>query len=308
MDKYFTSLRNMFGAVQLVILEFIAEWTGYAPYETANTEFNDFVAAIDETAVYQQTDIKGYAKEKKLKRATMASIVVIVSKKIRALAAAKNDQVLMKEMQIARTKMTKGRAVKALYYGEQVVTALSNLSPAEKTAYHIDAAQEALLIAGVAEFKKVLTAPRTREAQRKTATEKLVKLFRAANTVLIEKLDNLMENYAGTPFYDDYKNARIIVNQIRHTVIRGNVTAPGGADLNKVKVKLTGKEKLTGNEVLVFEEMTDKDGNFEKSALNPELSWDVEFVLTNYVPQKISDIDLERGTIDILDVTLVPVV
>ena len=308
MDKYFTTLRNMFGAVQLVILQFIAEWTGYAPYETSNTEFNNTVKDIDATAAFQQTIITGYAKDKKKKRDSMAEIVVIISKKIRALAASKGDKVLQKEMQIAKTRMTSGKAVKALYYGEQVVIALSTLTPAEKTAYQIDIAQETLLLDSVAEFKKVLAAPRTREAQRKTATEKLKLLFATANTVLLEKLDNLMENYAGTQFYADYKNARIQVTQIRHTVIRGNVTAPGGADLNKVKVKLTGKEKLTGNEVLVFEEMTDKDGNFEKSALNPELSWDVEFVLPDYVSQKISDIDLERGTIDTLDVTLMPVV
>lgn len=45
--------------------------------------------------------------------------------------------------------------------------------------------------------------------------------------MLKDKLDNLMENFVTSApgFYAEYKNARAIVNLIRHTVITANVTA-----------------------------------------------------------------------------------
>jgi hypothetical protein len=48
-------------------------------------------------------------------------------------------------------------------------------------------------------------------------------------------------------------------------------------------------------EKLAYKELSDKDGNFKKRELNPELAWDVTFELPDYVPKKLSDIKLKPG-------------
>lgn len=308
MDKRTNTLRRMASAVQQVILYYAAVWAGYLPFETCNTKFDDITDDIDLNADIKQQLTKGYTLEKDLKRKKMANIVSIISKKIGAWATARGDVALAKLMKINNSRLLYGRATRSLYFGEQVVNALKDMPAADKTAYAITAADETLLQTSVENFRTVMTLPREITVNKKTATKKLKELLASMENLLKNEMDGLMMNYEGTEFFEKYFNARIIVDQVRHTVIKGNVTDPAGVDLNKVFVKLIGKEKETGNEVVVFEEMTNKDGNFVKSALNPELSWDVEFTIPNYVPQKISDIDLERGAIDRLDVVLVPVV
>ena len=120
-------------------------------------------------------------------------------------------------------------------------------------------------------------------------------------------MDNLMSNFEGTEFFDRYFNARIKVDLIRHTVIEGNVTTPEGADLKKVKVIMTGKDKETEEVVTVFEEKTDKDGNFIKRELNPELEWDVTFELKDFEKVSYEDITLKPGEHQKLEVVMTKV-
>ena len=246
MDKRFNTLRRMASAVQQVIIYYAALWAGYLPFETTNSDFDKILEDIDANAEIKQQLTKGYTKEKDVKRRKMAAIVSIISKKIGAWATARGDVALAKLMKISKTNMLYVRASKSLYYGEQVVDALGRMSAAEKTAYAITAADELLLITNVLEFKKAMTLPREITVNKKTATSNLKKLFAEMESLLKDQMDGLMMNYDGTEFFEKYNNARIIVNQIRHTVIKGNVTNPEGIDLNKVFVKLIGKEKETG--------------------------------------------------------------
>ena len=109
-------------------------------------------------------------------------------------------------------------------------------------------------------------------------------------------------------FYTEYFDARKIVDLMRHTAIEGNVTNSEGDDLRKVKITFKGKDKVTGEEKLVYEEMSSKDGNFIKRELNPEFGWDVTFELPTYTPKTFASIDLKAGEHEKLEVKLEKIV
>lgn len=50
--------------------------------------------------------------------------------------------------------------------------------------------------------------------------------------------------------------------------------------------------------------MTDVDGNYKKSELNPELEWDVTFTLPTYEPVTVSDVELIGGEHEKINIQL----
>lgn len=303
MKKRYSSLMKMFISVQVTIAKFIAEWTGLLSFEEVNTRFNDKKDSIDEYTAVRAEALKGYTAEKIDKRLAMCLVVVATAKKLKAYATIKRDQPLLVKMkQAVFTTIMRHRITTVMPIVDAVVAAANSLTPAEKTAYGIDMT---VLNAVVKDFVTVLTLPRDKVVVRTNATKKLIELYKETESLLIEEMDNLMANFEGD-FLNEYRASRRIIDEIKHTAIKGNVANEQGVDLYKVAVKLTGRDKQTGEEKVVFEEMTNKDGNFAKSAINPELSWDVEFTTPDYQSKKFTDIDLERGTIDRLEVQLVP--
>lgn len=306
MDRNRNNILNMYLAVQLVIAKFILKWTGYTPFETANTEFNGLVDDIKDVNELQKVIIKGYTKEKREKKRAMANLGVILAKKVRALASAKSNYGLFGEMNITFSKLFYMRSNLSIAFAKQVLASVNGMSPEERTAYDISAENISSFSKAIDDFEVVNALPREKIALRKTESKKLSQLFKNTTAVLKDKLDNLMENFvtSDTDFYSDYKNARAIVNFVRHTAIAANVTAVGGEDLKKVKVTLTGKDKVTNAVYETFEELTDKDGNMIKRELNPEYEWDVKFELPAYEPVEVRDIDLSPGKHEKLEVVL----
>lgn len=306
MNRNKSNILNMYHAVQLVIAKFILKWTGYTPFETANTEFNAFVFDIEQVNEAQKVILKGYTAEKKEKKRNMANLGIALAKKVKAFAAATKDYGLFGEMSISFSKLFYMRSNLALAYARQVLNKVKVLTPEEMTAYDITADDLTDYSKAIDEFAAVIALPREKIALRKTETERINVLFKNATDMLKDRLDNLMENYVNSApdFYADYKNARVIVNLIRHTAIAANVTAEDGQDLKKVKVTLTGKDKQTNAVKELFEELTDKNGNVIKRELNPDYDWDVKFELPAYVPFEITDIDLSPGEHEKLEVVL----
>jgi len=305
MIKKYSYLKSMMLAVKNVILFYAADWAGLPSFVSVNTLFNDKYDEISETLGVQQTDITGYTIEKSNTRKATGKVAVAISKKIKAYATDKKDAGLKKKMSLRLSQFVHGKANDALLKANLVAGAVKDMTAADKTAYGITAAQTSELSEAITNLEVALVLPRDKAVVRKTASDKLPKLFSEGEAILRDQLDGLMYNFEGSDFFDDYFNARIVVNQIRHTVIRGNVVDPAGKDLRRVKVQFIGKDKL-GAEVLKFEEITDKDGNFAKSQLNPELSYDLEFVLPDFEPVKIENVDLKLGTTDKLEVVMVP--
>ena len=306
MKKNFNNLKNMFSSVQAIILYYIAVWTGYVPFETSNAKFNTVVGKIEDNEEIQKILTKGWTVAKRTKKRNMAKKAMEICRKIRAFASSKKDSALFGRMQITYSKIYYGTANVALAYANNILTEANAMTPAERTTYDISDGDITALTDLISEFDTAASTPRDRIVIRKAATEKLPLLFKEGSELLTDELDNLMSNYKESEpeFYEQYFNARIIVNQIRHTAIEGNVTDLEGADLKKVKVTMTGKDKVTEEVVAVFEEKTDKDGNFIKRELNPELEWDVTFELVEYEPQTFEDIDLTAGEHEMLEVKL----
>lgn len=306
MTRRTNNLKNMYSAVKAVILTYIAIWTGYVPFETANAAFNASTDEIEDTEEIQKMLIKGYTIEKRVKKKKMATAALMVCKKVRAYASSIKNNALMGEMKISMSKLLYSASNLSLTYANNILTAATAMTAADRTLFDITAADMNTLSDSIKEFEAVISMPRDRIVVRKTATKKLPELFAETTGILTNQLDNLMSNYESShpDFYSDYFNARVIVDMQRHTVLKGNVTNEDGEDLKKVKVTIKGKNKITNAELVVFEEMTNADGNFVKSTLNPELDYDVIFELPHYEKVVLTDLDIKKGEHELLAITL----
>lgn len=307
MNKHLNDLKNMYQAVQLIILKYVAQWTGYVPFETGNTTFNKKVNDISEAEQAQEINTKGYTQQKRTNKRTMANLGVALAGKVRAFAAASGNEGLFGEMSIKFAKLFYSKANLSLAFAKMILDAVNALTPAQRTAYNILDADITAYEESISNFESHISLPRELIAIRKFKTLELKTLCKETSKFLTDELDNLMENFTGTDFYSEYKNARIIVNQVRHTAIDVNVTRPGGEDLKKVKVTMTGKN-LQNEVIATFEDFTDKDGNMIRRELNPELDWDVKFELPDYTSVEYKDLDLEKGEHLKLEVVMKPIV
>ena len=292
----------------MVIAKFATEWAGLVSYVSANTIFNKAVDAIKTDAELQANILKGYAKTKKEKKFTMATAASIVCRKVQAYATGIKDKTLFTNMDISFSKLYYGGSNKGITLSKNILAAVNAILPAEQVKYGITPAEITALTDAIDDFATFTATPRAQIVGRANSTKKLKENFKTATDTLTTNLDKLMSNFQPGDFYNEYFMGRRIVDLQRHTVIEGNVTDENGNDLNKVKVTIIAKNKTTNEQVAVFEEKTDKNGNYAKSEINPELDYDMVFELPNYETKTISDVDITRGEHELVDVKLVKII
>lgn len=137
------------------------------------------------------------------------------------------------------------RVVHAMPIVNAVVEAANNLTAPEKAAYGLTT-QTTELNAVVKDFNMVLTLPRDKVVVRANSPQKLKELYKETEDLLIDEMDNIMMNFEGSDFFNEYEISRRVLDKIKHTVIALNVTNEEGIGLNKVAVKLTGRDKVSG--------------------------------------------------------------
>lgn len=290
----------MYQVVINILEAFITIWSAYVPISDAVTEFKDDVAEIDETKEKQQQLLHGYTVNKRNKKRDMATKGIIICKKVRAYAADTGDTILFGKMKISFTKLFNKKDTESTGFAELIYESANAMSAADKTKYEITAGELTDFRDAIDTFVNV-PSPAQAKAIRKQLTEAIPGLFTKTTTVLKEKVDNLMGNFqlSNPDFYAQYFNARRIFESHRHTTLEGAATNKvTGADLPNVQVLITSS---TGS----FQEMTNVQGKYKKQ-IEPEINYNVKFIIPGYEPKEFSNINLNRGEHERLNVQMNP--
>ncbi|HLT48062.1 MAG TPA: hypothetical protein VK002_12585, partial [Rubricoccaceae bacterium] len=127
-----------------------------------------------------------------------------------AWAAAAGDLALAAQMDLHVTDFTQTR--------DQDARALAVLVHEKATAHAADLADYGVEPADLADldtriqaFADAIGAPRHAIAERKLQTEALDSLFDQMDQLLTQRLDRIVEQFKGTPFYSEYRTARTLV-------------------------------------------------------------------------------------------------
>ncbi len=299
MKKRQSSIRNMYQVVINILDLFSATWAGFAAFVLAVANFKAKVDDIDETAGQQQASLDGYTTNKRHKKRDMANKSLLTRGKVSAFAFVTGDTILQGKMKISLWKLYYKKDTTAIANAELIYSSASAMTQAQRTEYDISDQEMLGLRAAIDAFIN-LPSPQQMKAIRKQLTAELKAQFKEASAQLTESLDGLMHEYQGSDFFEQYQNARRIVDSVRHTTIEGEVLDfTTGADLKNVKVILTSTD---GTES--FEEMTDVQGKFKRGELNPELDWTAKFEIPGYETVETPAIDLKRGEHERLNIKM----
>lgn len=298
---------RMFLTVQMIMAKFAAIWAGLVSVETTNTEFDGLLTKIKSDLDVQKEFLNGYAAEKKKKKSKMATLAYSVCRKVRSYAYAVDDRELIGKLKISYSLIFYTTSSKAETFASNVLKAAETMSAADKTKFGLTAAEITALADSIKAYGDYTAKPRAEIVGRVVATDNISKNIKAVNRLLMDRMDNAMANFQVTDpdFFAEYKQGRRVIDLQHHTAIEGNVTDVNGNDLKKVKVSIIGKDKVTNEEKVKFEEITDKNGNFIKRVINPEFDYDVSFELSDYETKTYAGIDLVNGEHETIDVQLV---
>ncbi|MEO5572612.1 MAG: hypothetical protein ABIT08_17905 [Bacteroidia bacterium] len=132
-------------------------------------------------------------------------------------------------MKISFTKLFYAKDTTAIGNAEIIYDAAEALTPAQKTAAGISAADITGLRVSIDAFKE-LPSPAQMIKIRKANTQKLNLLFKEANLILKNSLTGLMFQFkeSNPDFFNQYMNGKSVLEKHRHTTIILNaVDEPG---------------------------------------------------------------------------------
>ena len=185
-----------------------------APIPAAVRAADDFRALLTDLrdAVHDQADYAPQGKAKEALRDALTEAAVPVALAVAAWAEEEGNIALADQIEFVPSDFLKGREQDALDRAALVhdkatehATDLEDYGIAPDTLTTLDAR--------ITAFADALSAPRHAVAERKVHTEAIERLFPQIDRVLTRRLDRLVEQLTGTPFYSEYHTAREIVDR-----------------------------------------------------------------------------------------------
>ena len=185
-----------------------------APIPAAVRAADDFRTLLTELrdAIRDQSDYAPEGEAKQALRDALTKAAVPVAQAVAAWAEEEGDVTLADQLDLTKRDFSHSREQDALDLAALVhdkatehAAALADYGIAPDTLTDLDA--------HITAFADALSAPRHAIAERKAPTEAIERLFPQIDRVLTRRLDRLVEQTAGTPFYSEYKTAREIVDR-----------------------------------------------------------------------------------------------
>lgn len=204
---------TMFLATRTSLDNHGAVWAALVPFSNAVTAFRAKIVSIEDEVAIQEMDLLGYAKDKALKKETMAEKALSVARQTFAFAEDTGDVVLREKMSHSRSTLMSPRdavvAQKCQGIHTEATAVLAGLAP-----YGILAADLTELQTLIDDYEAVISAPRTAITVRKGSTEQIETLIQEGTLILTNRLDKMMDEFKLTSpgFYQEYFDARIVVN------------------------------------------------------------------------------------------------
>ena len=159
-----------------------------------------------------------------------------------------------------------------------------------------------LLQSAIENFKQANVSRRYSQLLKQNAGKDLEAMIKSTSKYIRTTMNSMMGNYevSDPSFFNEWMLSQRIMNPVHYqTQITGIVVdSESNVPLQMVKV-------MASNGTKIYEDMTDSEGKY-KIPVNPEV-WNVTFELPTYITEDKSNIIVDSGEREILNVSLVPV-
>lgn len=218
MRKRLWNKRIMFKTIQDLLKTNQEIWNGIPAIADTVREFELLLTEIDNYLQLLLVNPNAITVQKTERQKAMIDCAYELVSLVYAMAAKKNDLVLLNNVNFTETDLLKMRDNQLVVVCNTIVTLLQGhldeLRPYGVTENDVDRLNDA-----VNRFNESLPSKRVTVIQRKAANEKLKDLFVQTDVLLKMQLDRLLVRYRNSEphFYGVYRNARRIVNYgVRH--------------------------------------------------------------------------------------------
>ncbi len=203
----------MYKTVRDYLAEEEAEWNSIPANVTAQAALVTKIDAIDTLVTRQEAELKGFTVQKADARAELERTTLLVADATAAYARTTNNEVLVAEMDLTPTDLSRASDQRITDVAARVATAANDVLVA-LVDYGVTAGDMTALNTAMTDFETAKTLPDVKRAQRAGMTEELETLFGETAGFLKEQLDRLMARYRSTSpeFHAGYEAARVIID------------------------------------------------------------------------------------------------
>jgi hypothetical protein len=213
MNTELTNRVTMFKTTSSYMADHTAVWNTLTPLQTAMTEFDAGIAAIDEAALKHETP-QGATADKADARDDLEDATFLMCEALGVLAHESGDNDLLALTRVTRTLLDRMGA-EELSTRATAVLAQANAHKTELVTYRVSQANIDELSNALTEFNQAKAGPRMATAERAVLTESLPRLVKETNDILKNRIDRLVSQFSRTDpdFVAGYENARVIVDR-----------------------------------------------------------------------------------------------
>ena len=218
MEDNFENKLSMYRSVETLLDNNTTKTAGITVFATRQAEFKDVVAAIIEKEENRINATKGLTAEKRKQRNEMILDASIIAAKLKTLAADTNDERLKELSNYKKSHLKEMRDTQLLPIIQGLINTADSNS-ADLANYGVTAVMIADLSTKQGIYNSALGAKAGGFNVKGAALTALRNLFKSADSILKDKIDNLMEGFVkdDNEFYNQYKNARVIYDLgVRH--------------------------------------------------------------------------------------------
>lgn len=217
MRQYLENIYSMLITVYTVCTNFSGVWGAVAAFASNVTKLKNKIDEIELIKEAQETDITGWAMDKKAKKLDIVKKAMVMAGGTKAYGLANANNVLVQEVSYTRSELKNARDTDFITK-VRVIFSKAKDNKVALVEYGITDAMITAFDTLIAEYEVMVQDPRTKIAERKSSTQQLDVLMDEAEDI-VEIMDGMVEQFAETnpDFYNSYKAARIIVDVgIRH--------------------------------------------------------------------------------------------
>jgi hypothetical protein len=293
---------SMYLAVEQVVDENNAVWTGTVAFANAYSAFKNELDAIREKVDVQETITTGIRADKIGAQDAMIAQAMLVAGAVYAFASETDNQTLKDAVSFTASDLKYVRdtisAERATIIHDQANAIIASL-----VDYDVDAAVLLALSDLIDAFMALIAAPRVAITVRKGATSGLVDHIKDIDLILKERMDKLMQLYKSSAFefYTLYFNARVIVGNTAGGGKPDDPTDPGtnNASIGGTVTEMVSSNPLENVEVTLnpsgIAVFTDIDGSYTHIGLAAG-SYELQFKLAGYITQVVP-VSLAEGEV-----------
>lgn len=199
----------MFGTVRDFMGNHTTETSSVPAIGAAVTELTALTAQLDAAATSQATPLEGIADDKDVVRTALEEAVFVVSEPLAALAVATNNNTLLMEVVISRSKLDVLGADELDAFATRVAARGLTYQTVLMGTYAITPTQVTAITTARTTFAPWVNKPRTARSERAGQAATIPGMIRQGKTLLRGRLDRL----TNPAFFAAYRTARAVVNR-----------------------------------------------------------------------------------------------